>query len=125
MDNKGFTFRKRWAGFKYAFRGIRLLLRYEHSAWLHSLIAVCTVAAGFLLQISVTEWIIIVIACGCVFAAEALNTAIEKLADIISPEYNEAIRNVKDLSAGGVLLMAIAAAIVGCLIFLPKLIMLF
>jgi diacylglycerol kinase (ATP) len=121
MDNKGFTFRKRLAGFNYAFRGIRLLLRREHNAWLHSLAVVCAVTAGFLLKISVMEWIAVVIACGCVFAAEALNTAIEKLADAVSPEYNEAIRHVKDLSAGGVLLMAVAAAIAGVLIFLPKL----
>ncbi len=125
MNNKGFTFRKRMGSFKYAFNGILLLLRYEHNAWLHIFISVCVVIAGFLLKISVMEWIAIIIVCGCVLAAEALNTAIERLADVVSPEYNEAIKKVKDLSAGGVLFMSLAAATVGTIIFIPKLIDLF
>lgn len=125
MKNEGFTFRKRFASFKYAFHGIWLLLRYEHSAWLHGIIGICTIILGFLLDISATEWMAVVIVCGCVLAAEALNTAIERLADEVSPGYSEAIKRVKDLSAGGVLLMAFAAAIIGIIIFLPKLIALF
>jgi diacylglycerol kinase (ATP) len=125
MDNKGFTFRKRMASFKYAFNGILLLLRYEHNAWLHCFIGVCVIIAGFLLEISATEWIAVVIVCGCVMATEALNTAIERLADVVSPEYNEAIKKVKDLSAGGVLFISLAAATVGAIIFIPKLIDLF
>lgn len=125
MDNKGFTFHKRLASFKYAFQGIWLLLRYEHNAWLHCFIAVCVVVAGFLLDISAMEWSTIVIVCGCVLTAEALNTAIERLADVVSSEYNEAIKKVKDLSAGGVLFMALAAAVTGVIIFLPKLMLLF
>jgi diacylglycerol kinase (ATP) len=125
MDNKGFTFRRRWSGFKYAFRGIRLLLSNEHNAWVHCFIGICTVIAGFVLGISIMEWVAVVIVCGCVLAAEALNTAIEQLADVVSPEYKEAIKKVKDLAAGGVLFMAIAAAITGLLIFLPKLIVMF
>lgn len=122
MKNDGFTFRKRFASFKYAFHGIWLLLRYEHSAWLHGMIGICTVIAGFLFHISPMEWVAVVIVCGCVLAAEALNTAIERLADVVSPEYSEAIKRIKDLAAGGVLLMAFAAAIIGLIIFLPKLI---
>ena len=122
MDNKGFTFRKRLAGFKYAFNGIWLLLRNESNALLHCIIGTCAIAAGFVLKISAMEWIAVVIVCGCVFTTEALNTAIEKLADVVSPEYNEAIKKVKDLSAAGVLFMAIAAAVTGFIIFLPKLI---
>ena len=120
MNNKGFSFRKRILGFKYAFRGFRLLLRYEHNAWLHCIIGVCVIVAGFLLDISSTEWITIAIVCGGVFAAEAFNTAIERLADVVCPEYNNAIKDIKDVSAGGVLFMAIAAAITGLIIFLPK-----
>ena len=122
MNNKGFTYRKRLAGFKYAFNGIWLLLRNESNALLHCIICICAVAAGLVLKISAMEWIAVVIVCGCVFAAEALNTAFETLSDVVSPEYNEAIKKVKDLSAAGVLFMAIAAAITGVIIFLPKLI---
>ena len=122
MDNKGFTFCKRLASFKDAFNGIRLLLRNEPNALIHCIIGICAVSVGFILKISAIEWIVVVIVCGCVFAVEALNTAIERLADVVSPEYNEAIKKVKDLSAGAVLFMAIAAAITGIIIFLPKLI---
>ena len=125
MNNRGFTFRKRISGFKYAFRGFRLLMRYEHNAWLHCIIGACAIVAGFLLNISAMEWVAIVIVCGCVFAAEAINTAIERLSDVVSPEYNNAIKDVKDLSAGAVLFMAIAAAITGLIIFLPKIFDLF
>ena len=122
MDNKGFTYRKRLASFKHAFKGIRLLLCNESNALLHCIIGFCVISAGFILNISAMEWVAVVIVCGCVFAAEALNTAIERLADVVSPKYNEAIKKVKDISAGAVLLLAIAAAVTGIIIFLPKLI---
>jgi diacylglycerol kinase (ATP) len=125
MDSKGFVFRKKLAGFKHAFRGIRLLIRHEHNVRLHGLIGIYTILAGFLLNISAAEWMAIVVVCGCVLAAEALNTAVERLADVVSPEYSEAIKTVKDLAAGGVLFMAVAAAIIGLIIFLPKFIDLF
>lgn len=121
MDNKDFSFRKRLAGFKYAFHGIRLLLSHEANVWLHCLVGVVAVISGFVLKISTAEWVAVAIVCGVVLALEAVNTAIERLADVVSPEYDEAIRKVKDLSAGSVLFMALAAIVVGCLIFLPKL----
>lgn len=83
------------------------------------------IAAGFLLDISQMEWIAVVIVIGAVLAAEAVNSALEALADFVSPEYSEAIKRTKDLAAGAVLLMAIAAAIVGGIIFFPKLAALF
>lgn len=67
------------------------------------------------------EWAAVVIVIGAVLSAEAVNSAIESLADLVSPEYNETIKKTKDLAAGAVLIMAIAAAIVGIIIFLPKL----
>ena len=125
MNNRGFSFRKRIPGFNHAFRGFRLLLRYEQNAWLHCIIGACAIVAGFLLNISAMEWVAVAVVSGCVFAAEAINTAIERLSDVVSPEYNDAIKDVKDLSAGAVLFMAIAAVITGFIIFLPKIIVLF
>lgn len=122
MKNDGFTFRKRLRSFRYAFNGICLLISKEHNAWIHCFAAVCVVIAGFLLEISKMEWIACVIVIGAVLAAEAVNSAVEALADFVSPEYNEAIKRTKDLAAGAVLLMAIAAAVVGGIIFFPKLI---
>lgn len=121
MKNSGFTFRKRIQSFRYAFNGIRLLISGEHNAWIHCFATLCVVIAGLLLGLSRMEWIAIVIVIGAVLAAEAVNSAIEALADLVSPDYNEAIKRTKDLAAGAVLLMAIAAAIVGLMIFVPKL----
>ena len=74
-----------------------------------------------LFGLSQTEWIAVVIVIGAVLSAEAINSSIESLADLVSPEYNEIIKKTKDLAAGAVLIMAIAAAIVGSIIFFPKL----
>lgn len=122
MKNDGFTFRKRLRSFSYAFNGIRLLITKEHNAWIHCFAAVCVVLAGFLLDISKMEWIACVIVIGAVLAAEAVNSAVEALADFVSSEYSETIKRTKDLAAGAVLLMAMAAAVVGGIIFFPKLI---
>ncbi|MDR1938658.1 MAG: diacylglycerol kinase family protein [Tannerellaceae bacterium] len=121
MKDKEFSLRKRLVSFKYAFRGVRLLLRYEHNARIHLAIGACTVIAGFFFRISGMEWMVVMLASGAVFAAEAFNSAIEKLADVVSPERSEAIRHVKDLASGAVLFTAIAAALAGLMIFLPRL----
>lgn len=121
MKNSGFTFHKRLASFRYAFNGIRLLIQKEHNAWIHCFAAICVIGAGIFLGLSPMEWIAVSIVIGAVLAAEAINSAIEALADLVSPEYNAAIKKTKDLAAGAVLITAIAAAIVGFIIFLPKL----
>lgn len=121
MKNKGFTLRKRLRSFRYAFNGIRLLVTGEPNAWIHCFAAACVVVAGIWLRLSPTEWIAIVGAIGVVLAAEAINSSLEALADRVSPGYDEAVKRTKDLAAGAVLLLAIAAAIIGLIIFLPKL----
>ena len=84
-------------------------------------IAAIAVFLGFYLSISRTEWLVIIFAMVLVFMAEALNTAIELLVDITSPEQNEKAEKIKDLAAGSVLLASIGALIAGIIIFLPKL----
>ena len=81
--------------------------------------------AGFLFEISEFEWLAVVFAIGLVLAGEAINSAIERLSDVVRPELDDRIRDVKDISAGAVLICAITAAIIGITVFLPKLIMLF
>lgn len=125
MKNNGFTFRKRIKSFQFAFNGIKLLITKEHNAWIHCFAAVCVLIAGALLGLSRMEWVAVVVVIGAVLAAEAVNSSIEALADLVSPEYNEAIKRTKDLAAGAVLIMAIAAAIVGLIIFIPKIMDLF
>lgn len=76
---------------------------------------------GHFVGLSSMEWIVICLCIGLVLSAEAVNSAIEALADRVSPAYDEAIKRTKDLAAGAVLLLAIASAVVGLIIFLPKL----
>ncbi len=121
MKNDGFTLRKRLKSFRFAFNGIRLLVTREHNAWIHCFIAVCVIVTGCLVGLSATEWIVITMAIGMVLAAEAFNSSIEALADLVSPGYNEAIKRTKDLAAGAVLILAIASAVIGLVIFIPKL----
>ena len=92
MKNDGFTLRKRLRSFRYAFHGIQFLIRHEHNAWIHCFAAVCVVTAGCLTGLSVMEWIAVIFAIGMVLAAEAVNSSIEALADLVSPDYNEAIK---------------------------------
>jgi diacylglycerol kinase (ATP) len=123
MKNNGFTLRKRLRSFGYAFHGIFLLVTQEANAWIHCFAAVCVIVAGFFFDISVTEWIAVIFAIGMVLAAEAVNSAVEALADRVTQEYDEAIKRTKDLASGAVLILAIAAAIIGCIIFIPKIVL--
>lgn len=116
-----FSIRKRLKSFTYAGKGIRSFITREHNAWIHSAAAIAVIILGFYLRVSATEWAILIICMGMVFAAEAFNTAIERLVNLVSPEQNKIAGDVKDIAAGGVLICAIAATIAGLLIFMPKL----
>ena len=125
MSRPRFTVKARLASFKNAWRGVTVFIRQEHNAWIHCAATVLVIVAGLIFRISTTEWIAVFFAIGLVLAAEAVNSAIERLSDVVQPEKDERIRDVKDISAGAVLLCAIAAAIIGIIIFLPKLLSLF
>lgn len=125
MKNRGFTWRKRLLSFKYAFRGIWSLISSEHNAWIHCFAAVCVIFTGLLVGLSRGEWFTVIGLIGLVLSAEAVNSAIEALADVVSPNYHEGIKRAKDLAAGAVLILAICAAIIGLMIFVPKLLPLF
>ncbi|MBO4740574.1 MAG: diacylglycerol kinase family protein [Bacteroidales bacterium] len=122
MNNEKFSVRKRIKSFSYAFAGLRVLFREEHNAWIHAVAAVLAVAMGFLFRISPMEWIAVVIVIGMVFAAEIINSSIERTSDFVKAERDDRKRDIKDLGAAAVLVCAIAAAVVGIIIFLPKII---
>lgn len=109
--------------FKFAINGLRIFLLNEHNGRVHLIVAILAVILGFWLKISNIEWIIVLLAIGLVFVAEILNTAIEKLADVVTEEFNEKIKIVKDIAAGGVLVAAIIAFATGLMIFGPKLLL--
>lgn len=121
MNNDKFSFRKRAKSFSYAFRGIADLFRCEHNARIHAVVGALVVAAGFFFSISPSEWTAITICIGGVFAAEAFNSAIEALADMVSKEHHPLIRRCKDTAAGAVLLFVLGAVVTGLIIFIPKL----
>lgn len=118
--NRPVNIRKAIRSFRYAGMGIYSLFRYENNARIHLIACILVVIAGISLNISSNEWCTIVILIGLVWSAEAINTAIEKLADVVSPDYHRAIKDVKDLAAAGVLILAVSAVIVGGIIFIPK-----
>lgn len=122
MKNQKFSIRKRLKSFVFAFNGIRILLREEHNSWIHIFAVICVTLAGIFLKISVNEWITVVFAFGFVIAMEIVNSAIENVADFISPEKHEMIKKIKDLSAAAVLIAAITAFIIGLIIFVPKIV---
>lgn len=115
-------FSKYIQSFGYAFSGIKKVFLAERNFRFHSLAAVLVVSLGFILNITTTEWLFVVLAIGLVITSEALNTAIEKLVDIVSPEKNTKAGWVKDVAAGAVLLASICALIIGLLVFVPHLV---
>ena len=111
--------KKRIKSFGYAFKGIASLLKKEHNAWIHCLAIVVVTLAGIHFGITITEWCIVCLCFGMVLAAEGFNTAIERLVDLVSPDFHPVAGDVKDVAAGAVLICAIAAAIIGMIIFIP------
>ena len=79
-----------------------------------------TLAGGFYFKITNMEWVVVILTIGIVLAAEAFNAAIEQIANFIQPDQDKRIEHIKDLAAGGVLITAFSAFIVGLIIFLPK-----
>jgi diacylglycerol kinase (ATP) len=114
-----FSMSERMKSFRYAFRGMASLLRYEHNARIHLAILLLAIAAGILLKISLNDWMAILFVSGLVFISECFNTAIENLADLISDQPNDHIRRAKDVAAAGVILSAFISVAVGLIVFIP------
>lgn len=123
--NKKFSVKERIYSFKYAFDGLRVLLKDEHNMRIHFVLSIIAIVLGILLEITLTEWMFICLAIVMVISMEAVNSSIENLADFISPDRDERIKKVKDMSAFAVLFCAFGSLIIGCVIFLPKIIALF
>lgn len=111
--------------FKYAGRGVRMFFTYESKAFIHLAAAIVAVFLGFLFGISMVEWALISIAIGAVYAAELINTAIERFADIIHPDIHQKIADIKDMSAGAVLIVSITALVIGLVVFVPRIVAIF
>lgn len=108
--------------FGYAFKGIDDVIKHEPNMKIHVVVAILAVIMAFILKVSIIEWIILVLLIGAVLAAETINTTIENLVDMYTKEYDEKAKIVKDTAAGTVLILAITSAIIGLIIFIPKII---
>ena len=124
-ETRPFQFTGRLRSFRHAVSGILRMVRCQHNAWIHAAATALVVAAGFLLRVSPADWCWLVLAISIVWTAEALNTAFEFLADAASPEFHPLVRDAKDVAAGAVLVTAIAAAVIGAIVFWPHLARLF
>ncbi len=118
MRDSAITFLR---GFVFAASGIAHVVFTQRNMRVHITIAVLATLVGIWLSLSLTEWAIIAVAMGTVLAAESINTAVERIVDLVSPGEHELAKVAKDASAGAVLLVAIFAAVAGLLIFVPKL----
>lgn len=115
----GFPTVARLRSILYAVEGLRFLIRNEHNARLHALVSLGIVGTGGMLRISVNDWRWIVVSIGLVWIGEALNTAVEQLCNLVSPQPHPLIKASKDVAAGAVLVCAVTAAIIGGLTFYP------
>ena len=113
--------RKLLRGFINGFAGLAHSAGSEQNMRIHLVIAAFVIVTGFVLSLAPWEWIAVAFSIGLVIAAECMNTAVERLADRISLENNSLIKQAKDCSSGAVLMLAITAAVVGGIIFFPKL----
>lgn len=113
--------KNRFASFLCACRGLYLLITTQTHGRLHALATVLVVLLAWLFRLGSTELALVLFATALVWMAEALNTAVERLADVVMPEEHPLIGEAKDLAAGAVLVAALVAALIGLLVFVPHL----
>lgn len=120
-----YDFKKQMRSFKFAWKGIMTCAGHEQNITFHLIVAILVVVAGYVFDITKAEWTAVVICIGMVVTAELFNSSIERLVDMVSPQWQKIAGEVKDIAAGAVLVTAVAAAIVGIIVFLPYLLAIF
>src|SRR5262249_28129509 len=113
--------KRRLKSFQFAFAGINTFFLNQHNAIIHLFMTITAFMAAIFFKVNRTEVIAIVVVTGFVWVSEFFNTAIEKLADLVSRDFDERIKFIKDVSAAAVLLSALFAFLTGAIIFIPKL----
>ncbi|WNS82390.1 diacylglycerol kinase family protein [Domibacillus sp. DTU_2020_1001157_1_SI_ALB_TIR_016] len=119
-DKRSFHIKRLFSSFRFAGNGLKLALS-EPNMRVHIAAGILISAAGFIFELTRTEWCVMLLTIAGVMSLEMVNTAIEKTVDLVTEEYRPLAKMAKDLAAGAVLLFAIAAVIIGCLLFIPKL----
>jgi diacylglycerol kinase (ATP) len=116
-----FDVRDRVRSFGHALNGLSAVVRRQHNARIHAVLTLVAILLALWLGISRLEWCALALAIGMVWVAEAFNTALEALADAAVPGRHPKIAEAKDAAAGAVLVAAVAAAVIGAIVFLPRL----
>lgn len=111
----------RWYSFGHAFRGWGYVMQTQHNAWIHATVATFVFIAGLWVGLSARDWAVLILTITMVFAAEFVNTAIEAVVDLTSPQKHPLGKVGKDVGAAAVLIAALAAVLVGLLILGPPL----
>jgi len=114
-------FKTRSQAFRYAFAGWWFVIRTQRNAWIHALASILALTIGFWLRLPVRDWAVIILAMAMVWMAEFINTALEAVVDLASPESHFLAKVGKDVGAAAVLIAAASAAVVGFLIMGPPL----
>ena len=118
-SSERFSITGRIKSFRYAIQGIILMIKSQHNAWLHATASFLVLIVSAFFRISPSEWCWMVIAVMAVWTAEALNTALEFLADVASPEFHPLVEKAKDVAAGAVLISAGGSVVIALLILGP------
>ncbi|QYF93849.1 diacylglycerol kinase family protein [Massilia sp. PAMC28688] len=113
------TLSARLKSFAYAIAGIIFMLKTQHNAWLHAVATMAVIALALYCNVSASDWRWLIVAMAMVWVGETINTAVEYVCDVVSPNYSEAVKHAKDIAAGGVLIAALASLIIGILTFWP------
>ena len=120
QQKQPFSLRDRIKSFDYSIQGVVMFFKNEHNARIHAVAAVSVIALGWYCKLNRMEWCWITLAIGFVILAEMLNTAIEYLTDLVSPEMHPLAKKTKDVASGSVLIAAVMAVVIGLFIFIPK-----
>lgn len=123
LKDKKFSWKRLVNSFKYAFTGIKTAYLGEQNLRIHTIMAILVIICGFLFKISYMEWLICLVLIALVLMAEFFNTSIEYVVDLASPGINDLAKAAKDVASAGVLVMAIISAIIGLIIFVPKIVL--
>lgn len=110
--------------FTYAFDGLKYAFKYEQNILVHTLATILVIIAGIFFKISLTEWLVLALIIGLVIATELINTSIEATIDLITKEVHPLAKVAKDTAAAAVLVFGLTAIVIGCIIFLPKILVL-
>ena len=120
MEKRDSFLRHQLVSFSYAIEGIVYSYKKGTHFKIHIIAVILVTLLGFIFQINMTEWLVIILISSAVIAAEAINTAIEETCDVLHPEHHPGAKLAKHCAAGGVLILSIAAILIGLIIFIPQ-----